>query len=284
MTKIDQFESVFKSATKAVFHYKAPHLEKVCVVTDLEGHEHQQFVLHVRQFLSALDPDTMRWTDVEAKESADLEALVQRFHDDPPDLICTYRNLHSGAWRWPYSLGETLHVLTQGTNIPVLVLPRPDQRDVKQLDRGTQTVLAVTTHLAGDDRLVNTAAHLTAPGGTLTLTHVEDQDTFETYIGLISKIPSIDTDEARKTIHKQLLKEPTDYIASCRAGLESAKNDLTVKAIVALGPLLTTYQYSLEEHDVDLLVLNTKDENQHAMHHLAYILAVELRDLPLLML
>ena len=35
---------------------------------------------------------------------------------------------------------------------------------------------------------------------------------------------------------------------------------------------------------VDLLVMNTKDEDQLAMHGLAYPLAVELRQIPLLML
>ena len=39
-----------------------------------------------------------------------------------------------------------------------------------------------------------------------------------------------------------------------------------------------------EKHDVDLLVFNTKEEDQLAMHGVAYPLAVELRRLPLLML
>ena len=34
-----------------------------------------------------------------------LLALVEQ---ERPDLICTYRHLHSGAWRWPYGLGEHL--------------------------------------------------------------------------------------------------------------------------------------------------------------------------------
>ena len=40
----------------------------------------------------------------------------------------------------------------------------------------------------------------------------------------------------------------------------------------------------IEEHEVDLLVMNTKDEDQLAMHGLAYSLAIELRAIPLLML
>ena len=38
------------------------------------------------------------------------------------------------------------------------------------------------------------------------------------------------------------------------------------------------------EHGIDLLVMHTKDEDQLAMHGLAYPLAIELRDIPLLLI
>ena len=44
------------------------------------------------------------------------------------------------------------------------------------------------------------------------------------------------------------------------------------------------YKRLIDEHAVDLLVLNTKDEDQLAMHGIAYALAVEMRQIPLLML
>jgi hypothetical protein len=40
----------------------------------------------------------------------------------------------------------------------------------------------------------------------------------------------------------------------------------------------------IDQHAIDLVVMNTKDEDQLAMHGLAYPLAIELRDLPLLLL
>ena len=51
------------------------------------------------------------------------------------------------------------------------------------------------------------------------LTHVEDQLTFDRYIEVISKIPTIDTDEARESMHEQLLKEARDYIEGCAEAL-----------------------------------------------------------------
>ena len=50
------------------------------------------------------------------------------------------------------------------------------------------------------------------------------------------------------------------------------------------GHHLAEYKRLIEQQEVDLLVLNTKDENQLAMHGMAYALAVELRQIPLLML
>ncbi len=144
--------------------------------------------------------------------------------------------------------------------------------------------MAMTDHLTGDDRLVNVAAAMTAPGGTLYLTHVEDDATFERYLDVISKIDTIDTDEARETIGRRLLKEPHDYIGNCGRTLRQHELDLTVEEIAMFGNRLLKYKTLVDEHRVDLLVLNTRDEDQMAMHGMAYPLAVELRRVPLLML
>ena len=100
----------------------------------------------------------------------------------------------------------------------------------------------------------------------------------------ISKIPTIDSEVARKEIQARLLKDPEDYIASCREGLAGSASELTVESMVTSGHRIGTYRRLIEEHEVDLLVMNTKDEDQLAMHGLAYPLAIELRTIPLLML
>ena len=63
-----------------------------------------------------------------------------------------------------------------------------------------------------------------------------------------------------------------------------AATSMDIEEIVTVGHRLADYKRLIDEHDVDLLVLNTKDEDQLAMHGLAYPLAVELRRLPLLLL
>jgi len=54
--------------------------------------------------------------------------------------------------------------------------------------------------------------------------------------------------------------------------------------IITTGHHLAEYKRLVEEHRVDLLVMNTRDDDQMAMHGLAYPLAVELRSIPLLLL
>ena len=214
-----------------------------------------------------------------------MPELLERVEAERPGLICTHRHLHSESWRWPYTLGEYVDVLTQATATPVLVMPHPERPEFQELaGRRPRSVMAMTDHLTGDNRLVNYAAHVTQRGGRLLLGHVEDDTIFERYMEAISKISTIDTDVARQEIRARLLKDPEDYIKSCREGLARSAPELTIESIVTSGHHIRAYRRLIEEHEVDLLVMNTKDEDQLAMHGLAYPLAIELRAIPLLML
>ena len=212
----------------------------------------------------------------------DLLTIIRR---EEPSLICTYRNLKSSAWQWPYSLGEYLDVMTQIAPCPVLVLPHPHAgRAHEHALANTDAVLAVTDHLAGDASLVDNAVHFTQPGGKLYLAHIEDATSFEHVMETIAKIPLIETEPAREALLAQLLKEPADYVESCRSALAEAGIDITTESIVVMGDALQSYKGFIAEHAIDLIVFHTKDHGQLAMHGAAYPLAVELREIPLLML
>jgi len=116
------------------------------------------------------------------------------------------------------------------------------------------------------------------------LAHLEDDAMFERYLDVISKIASIDTDEARERIRSQLCKEPRDYIRSVRETLSAAVPNLTITKEVRMGHRVADCKQLVEDHDVDLVVMNTKDDDQLAMHGLAHPIAVELRSIPLLLL
>jgi len=285
MTNIDQFESAFESAAKAVYHHRPIKIGRVLVVTDLSEEGAEELTGQVRDFLSVLRSDQPRWTSLPGRRFYSVKELLIRINEAEPDLIVTYRHLHSDAWRFPYSLGEFLDVISQATHKPVLVLPHPQSdHALPHTLRDTNRVMAMTDHLAGDDRLVQYASRFTAKGGTCWLTHLEDQSVFDRYIEEIGRIPAIDTDLARELIGHQLLKEPADYIDRCRRVLERQGVDIRIEKIVQMGQHLDEYERLITKHGVDLLVMNTKDQDQMAMHGLAYPLAVQLRQIPLLML
>jgi hypothetical protein len=102
MTQVDQFESAFRAADKPIFEFLQPVVERALVVTDLRGADATTFRDQVCDFLGVLG-NGVQWDldDGDAFES--IEALLERVNVCNPDLICTYRNLHSEAWRWPYS-------------------------------------------------------------------------------------------------------------------------------------------------------------------------------------
>ena len=284
MIRVDQFESAFRAADKPVFEFLQPVVERALVVTDFRGASAIAFRDQVRDFLAVLG-NGVQW-DLDDGDSFDtIEMLLERVNERKPDLICTYRNLHSGAWRWPYSLGEYLDVLTQIVACPVLVLPHPRvTRTNGHTLQGTDIVMAVTTHMAGDNSLVNNAAGFTNDGGTLWLAHVEDEKSFGRFIDTISKIDAIDTDTSRERILAQMLKEPGDYIRSCKEVIVTHRPSVRVEKIVTVGGRLAEFRRLIDKYTVDLLVMYTKDADQSAMHGLAYPLAVELREIPLLLL
>jgi hypothetical protein len=167
----------------------------------------------------------------------------------------------------------------------VLVFPHPQaDRTNGHTLQGTDIVMAITTHLAGDNSLVNNAAGFTNDGGTLWLAHVEDEKSFGRFIDTISKIDAIDTDTSRERILAQMLKEPGDYIRSCKEVIVTHRPSVRVEKIVTVGGRLAEFRRLIDKYTVDLLVMYTKDADQSAMHGLAYPLAIELREIPLLLL
>lgn len=285
MTNIDQFESAFKAAVHPQFDSTPIEVESILVVTD--EHADDQYETRIRPLFSILESEErpLQWQTIACGRFERVGQLLQAVGEREPDLICTYRNLRTPATEYPYSLGTYVDVLTQATQTPVMLTPHPHRLAKQpQLVEATSTVMAITDRLSGDHRLVSYAARMTPAGGTLWLTHVEDQTTFDRYIDAISKIPSINTDDAREKILAQLLKEANEYIDSCQKQLTDCGVQFQLERDVTVGRLLVDYKRLIENHKITLLVLNAKDEEQLAMHGIAYPLTVEMRDTPLLLL
>ena len=283
-TKVDQFESVFRAASKIQFEYDEVEAGSGLISSDGDEAAATAFGDRVKSYLSVLERgENVRWRVVHGAQFASVPELLGLVEEERPGLICTYRHLHSDSWQWPYTLGEFVDVLTQVTTTPVLVMPHPEQ-EMERSVANTDVVIAMTDHLVGDHRLVNWAARFTNGEGKLVLAHVEDDLTLDRLIETIGKIPTIDTDEARDSIRDRLERDASDYMTSCSDALGGAGVPVTVEAIVTWGHHLKEYRRLVTAHEADLLVMNTKDEDQLAMHGLAYPLAIEVRSIPLLLL
>ena len=282
--KVDQFESIFRSAAKTRFEYSAVQVESVLVISDRDERAASEFGDLVRSRLAVLERgENIRWRVVHGGEYDSVPALLELVETERPGLICTYRHLHSDSWQWPYTLGEYIDVLTQVTSTPIIVLPHPERQPVDAV-RGTKIVMAMTNHLVGDHALVNWAARFTDEGGRLVLSNVEDDSALDRFIEAVGRIPSIDTDTTRIAIEDRLERDARDFMLSCSEEIVRAALPISVESVVAHGHHLTEYSRLVEEHRADLLVMHTKDEDQLAMHGLAYPLAIEVRSIPLLLL
>lgn len=284
MANVDQFESIFRSSIKERLEYRHIPINSILLITDLEEKEAKEFQKNVQQFLSVLgdasERDCFLIYGHEYETTEDLLKLVAGYE---LDMICSYRNLHSTAWQFPHSLGAHLDVLIQQTDIPVLVLPHPEAGYMAEhAMRDTKEVMVVTDLVAINHDLINYAVRLTHPQGTLFLSHVENEYIFERYMQAISKIESIDTDLARTHLGEQLLKEPEDYFLTCKEILAEHGISLDIRSMVRFGDGLREYRRQIESQKLDLLVMHAEDENQQAMHSVSYPLAVELRQIPLL--
>jgi hypothetical protein len=283
MPRLDHFESTFRAATKEHYHYTPISFEKIFVVTDLEKQAATQLGDSLKRYLGTAAPKAV-WSIWEGKDYNHVGDLLSQIEKEKPDLICTYRQLKSVHHAWPYSLGEYLDILTQMTPTPVFVLPHPEKAQALFEKERLLEVMALTDHLAGNARLVDYGVAFTPAEGTLFLAHLEDEAVFKRYIDVIGKIPSLDTETAREKIAEQLLKEPYDYIQSCRAVLAASQQSRQIEPILQMKSSIADYKAIFEKYNIDLLVLNTKDADQMAMHGLAYPLAVEMQEMPMLML
>lgn len=283
MTTLDRFESIFRAALKDTFVHEPWTPTHMLVVTDLKALPSQTFAQQVMASVPLLRAPSLKVTILDGDSYKDAESLLAQIDAHAPDLICTYRNLYTRTKRWPYSLGSYLDVMAQVTPMPVLVMPHPT--DAGGFDPPcpiVRDVLVMTDHMTVASALINHAASFVDREGALVLAHIEDEATFKRYAKIIGKLPNIDTEQAVEAIGARLLKEARDFVESCRQGLAQAPIGRVVEE-VRMGHLIESFKSLIQTHGVELVVFHVKDEDQLAMHGLAYPLAVELRSTPILM-
>lgn len=286
MSEIDQFESVFRAAFHEPFKYEHKTISSILFLGDLGA---DALASTFERVTKMLDPvftkDHPQFSYIQVKPENTTQDILNNIEAQQADLIITYRNLYSNAWQFPHSLGEQLDVLIQRTSMPVLVIPHPlSEYSSGHAMQNTDRVMVLSDHLNTENHLTSIAADFTHPNGELSLFHFEDQIAFDRVISTISKIPAINTDTAKFAIKEQLAVESHQYMDSCQAKLKDTHPNITIKKQCIFGKLLESIKEFIQVNKIDLLVMNTKDQDQLAMHGLSYPIAVEIRQIPILMI
>ncbi|MCH8830233.1 MAG: hypothetical protein IID45_11715 [Planctomycetes bacterium] len=280
---IDEFESLFRRAEREPYLYAEVPIATVAIVVDSDRQSAERLQQSLVEFLPRLD-GVETWRLIDGSQFSNVNELLSQIEERQTDLVVTYRHLQEKTLVPQHSMGVYLDVLTQTTSVPVLVLPGTAAEPRPFIERVCNRVMVVTDHISGDNRLINYGVRICATGGTIWLCHVEDDVIFKRYMNTISRIPEIDTDQAAELIDKQLLKEAADFTATCIAELRERGPKISYQANITRGHHLQVYCDLIDAHEIDLLVANTKDEDQLAMHGMTYSLSVELLDVALLLL
>jgi hypothetical protein len=283
MSNLNQFESVFRRALRKRFEYQEVKLEKILIITD--GEEKEAYSDQIQSYLKSSFSRAKFELDVwDKKDFAPWPQIKDRLHRCHPDLVITHRMLWESDIHVEKSLGSYIDLLSQDTDYPLLVTPHPRLFPLENVLKEKGGVLVATEHLYDDHTLINMAIKFASKESSITLVHIEDEDTFQYYMEAISKIPDIPDELAEKRLREQLLAGPMHYAESVREVFREKSSPIRIESCIEFGHLIKSYRKLMKSHVTDLLVVNTKDDTQLAMHSIGYSLAVEFRETPVLLL
>jgi len=283
MVDLDRFESQFRASVKAQPVFEPPHEGSVLTITDLDKEAAQALEKRVQAYLSVLG-EGVQWTVVGRDDISSVKDMLQHVENGAPSLIVSYRHLFEPDKDLPHSLGTYADMLIQALRTPVLLMPNPTRASTLDKLAETRRVSVITDRIVGDQRLVNWGLRFVQNEGHLSMLNVEDDEVFQRYVDIISKIPDIDTDLAARTIEGRLVHEAEDFLNAWATSIRADRRDLKIETRVQLGHTTREYMAIASETGADLIVFNTRKDDQLAMHGVAYALAVELLDTPLLMI
>ncbi len=284
MVDLDEFESQFRAAVKERPVFERPSVRSILVISDLDRAAADALEARLQQFLKVLEPDVQSWRTLDRDQYSGVKEMLAQVEQTYPDLIVSYRHLFEDDKDLPHSLGTYADMLIQAVSTPVLLLPNPHRTPPTDKLTATDRVVVLADNIVGDQRLVNWGLRFVTSDGHLHLVNVEDDQTLNRYAEIISKIPDLDTETASRSIERQLLHEAEDFLSAWAKSIHVDFERISVDPLVRLGHGARTYMDIAREADAQLVVFNTIKEGQLAMRGVAYALAVEMLDTPLLML
>lgn len=277
MLKIDHFASLFRAADKEQVDIPDVLVSRVALITDVSKEESNK----LWERWKGIFPTPVEIILLDGTMTQSLPLLIEALNGVEVDLVVTYRCLHSDAWKYPYAVGSYIEVLTQIVSFPVLLMPHIHE-DMKNYANAKQ-ILLMSSELTKESALVGFANAFATKNSSLLLAQIDDKSMFLRIIDIISKIPQIDTDDAKQYISQRREQEMNDWVFRCKQSLSQKSNAPVVSQIDMLDPSMKQCAEVIEKHKADLVVINTKDDEQLAIHGLAYPIMVQFRHIPLLL-
>ena len=285
MLDLDQVESQFRATLKVKPVFILPEVKRIAVVTDAPADGAEAVIAKYKTLLAPMaQKDEFEWMLCAGDEAKRVSAMVNMVNEVKPELIVVARHLFEEDVDLAHSLGTHVDTLTQAVDTPVLLTPHPRSPSFEKATQSIGRILVVTDHIVGDSRLVSWGLRLAQHGGMLKLAHVEDDAVFVRYLEAISRIPDIDTAIAESQLKARLLDDARTYLVEVQEQLSVSHPKVEVTHDVILGHTIQDYVRLIREEQLDIVVMNTKDDTQQAMHGAAYSLSVELVQMPLLLL
>ena len=286
---IDEFESMFRAAEREPFAYVDVPIQSATLITDGPPTEAGALKDCICSRLLPRLQTVENWRLLTADDYRNVSELLEKLNEQQTDLIATYRHLHEKALIPQHSLGVYLDVLTQATSIPVLVLPGTASKPVSLSGNVADRVMVVTDHILGEHALINYGVQTVRPTAgwprrDLALPHRRRPGLCPIPAGAFPNPGDRNRYSAGEQIERRLLKDAADFIDTCIAELKEHNLPFELHACVERGHRLKQYVELVREHNVELVVTNTKDEDQLAMHGMAYSLSVELTEVAMLLL
>jgi hypothetical protein len=281
--KIDEFESLFRSADKPTMIHDDIEIRRVLIVTDDRAGDTAAQRDAVISFLPTLSQNEPDWQMLEVGVETVVPSLLSIIQELGPDLIVARRNLSDAKGGAERSLGVLLDEMLWVLSVPVIILPDGFGAS-ERVSSPPRTVMVATDHLTGDNRLVDYGARITPADGLLVLAHIEDDASFERYMSVIGKTPEIDTETARTRLREQLMQTPRDYVDACIRVLRDAGVETRIESVVRFGHQANDYRELVQKHGVELLCLHAERDDAPAMLGMAMMIATRFRELPLLLI
>ena len=100
----------------------------------------------------------------------------------------------------------------------------------------------------------------------------------------IERIPELNTETARTTLKRELMQEAQRFLDHCQLTLEQYRPDVTVQHSVEMAPVQHGYLTWITQTQPELIVLDMLDATKALNRGIADALAMQLTDLPFLLL